>query len=178
MKTVTIKDRTFTELFSEQELNKILTKSINDIKKAVTDEENLVIVGVLNGGVPFLNEIAFSLSEKITIDYVKAVSYGDNTFSSGNVELLLDSRLELNGKDVIIVDDIIDTGRTTEFLKDHFVSKGAKSVRTACLFYKKGVLKQDPDFFGSYIGDEFIIGFGLDYAQKGRNIKSILKLSD
>lgn len=178
MKTVTIKDRTFTELFSEQELNKILTKIINDIKKAVTDEENLVIVGVLNGGVPFLNEIAFSLSEKITIDYVKAVSYGDNTFSSGNVELLLDSRLELNGKDVIIVDDIIDTGRTTEFLKDHFVFKGAKSVRTACLFYKKGVLKQDPDFFGSYIGNEFIIGFGLDYAQKGRNIKSVLKLSD
>lgn len=178
MKTIVIKDKRFTELFSEQELKDIVTACAQRIKRTVNDTENLVLIGVLNGGIPFLNEIAFSLPENITIDYVKAVSYGDNTFSSGKVELLLDTQLDLRGKDVLIVDDIIDTGRTTEYLKDHFISKGAGTVSLCCLFYKKGTLVKEPEYFGSYIGDDFIVGYGLDYAQKGRNLKNILKLSD
>jgi hypoxanthine phosphoribosyltransferase len=178
MKTIIIKDKKFTELFSEQELKNIVTSCSQRIKLSINDTENLVLIGVLNGGIPFLNEIAFSLPENITIDYVKAVSYGDNTFSSGKVELLLDTQVDLRGKDVLIVDDIIDTGRTTEFLRDHFISKGAGTVRLCCLFYKKGTLVKEPEYFGSYIGDDFIVGYGLDYAQKGRNLKNILKLSD
>ena len=178
MKTIIIKDKRFTELFSEQELKDIVTACAHRIKLSINDTENLVLIGVLNGGIPFLNEIAFSLPENITIDYVKAVSYGDNTFSSGKIELLLDTQLDLKGKDVLIVDDIIDTGRTTEYLKDHFRSKGAGTVRLCCLFYKKGTLVKEPEYFGSYIGDDFIVGYGLDYAQKGRNLKNILKLSD
>jgi len=178
MKTLIIKDKKFTELFSEAEVKNIVSGCVEKIRSSHFDTENLVLIGVLNGGIPFLNEIAFSLPENITIDYVKAVSYGDNTFSSGKVKLLLDTELDLEGRDVLIVDDIIDTGRTTEYLKELFRSRGAKSVKTACLFYKKGALSDDPDFFGTYSGDDFIIGFGLDYAQKGRNIKNILKLSD
>lgn len=178
MKTIIIKDKKFTELFSEQELKDIVTACAQKIKRTINETENLVLIGVLNGGIPFMNDIAFSLPENITIDYVRAVSYGDNTYSSGKVELLLDTQLDLRGKDVLIVDDIIDTGRTAKFLKDHFISKGAGSVRLCCLFYKKGTLVEEPEYFGSYIGDDFIVGYGLDYAQKGRNLKNILKLSD
>jgi hypoxanthine phosphoribosyltransferase len=178
MKTLMIKDKRFTELFSETELKKIVNECIDGIKKNLSDTENLVLIGVLNGGIPFMNEIAFSLPENITIDYVKAVSYGDNMYSSGEVRLLLDTQVDVRGRDVLIVDDIIDSGRTTKFLKDHFQLKGARSVRLCCLFFKKNDRMSEPDYFGSYIGDDFIVGFGLDYAQKGRNIKRILKLSD
>ena len=163
-----IKDRVFTELYSEQDLRKIIDKCVSDVKNSISDTENLVLIGVLNGGVPLLNEIAFSMPENITVDYVKAVSYGNNTFSSG----------EIKDRDVVIVEDIIDSGRTTQFLKDHIRKKGAKSVKVCSLFFKKNDLSIEPDYYGELINEKFIVGFGLDYAQKGRNLKSIQKLID
>ncbi|HQO10090.1 MAG TPA: phosphoribosyltransferase family protein [Clostridiales bacterium] len=173
-----IKDRDFTELYSEQDLKKIISKCVSDVKNSISNTENLVLVGVLNGGVPLLNEIAFSMPENITLDYVKAVSYGNNTFSSGEIILLLDTQVEINGRDVVLVDDIIDSGRTMQFLKDHMRKKGARSVKVCSLFYKKNEMSIEPDFYGEMINEKFIIGFGLDYAQKGRNLKNILKLND
>lgn len=178
MEKIKIKDKIFTGLFSEKELKEMINNCVSQIKASITDTENLVLIGVLNGAVPFMNEIAFNLPENITIDYVKAVSYGDNTFSSGEIKLLLDTQMDLKGKDVLLVDDIIDTGRTTGFLINNFKAKGAKSIKTCCLFYKKNSIINEPDFYGSLIGDEFIVGYGLDYAQKGRNLKKIVKLSD
>ncbi|MBU4485827.1 MAG: hypoxanthine phosphoribosyltransferase [Candidatus Delongbacteria bacterium] len=178
METITIKDKIFTELFSEKELKEIIENCVSQIKTSVAETENLILIGVLNGAVPFLNEIAFSLPENISIDYVKAVSYGDNTFSSGKIKLLLDTQMNLNGKDILLVDDIIDTGCTVQFLIEHFKAMGAKSIKTCCLFYKKNPKIEAPDFYGAIIDDEFIVGFGLDYAQNGRNLKKIIKLSE
>jgi hypoxanthine phosphoribosyltransferase len=173
---IRIKDREFSVLYSELQLRMMVAGCAEKIKRALDASDDLVVIGVLNGAVPFVNEIVFSLPPNISCDYVKAASYGDETVSSGTVKLLLDTTLDLNGKTVLLVDDIIDSGRTVNFLKDHFLNKGAKQVKTACLFYKKNPEIPEPDFYGHEIGEGFIVGFGLDYAQKGRNIRKILRI--
>lgn len=173
---IKIKDKIFTELFSEEQLKDLILSCVNKVKSAVEETNDLVIVGVLNGGIPLCNDIAFSLSENVTVDYVKAASYGDSLKSSGEVKLLLDSVTDVRGKHVLIVDDIIDSGRTVSFLKDHFTAKGAQKVMICSLFYKRNNVCPEPDFYGTEIGEQFIVGYGLDYAGRGRNLKKILKL--
>ena len=169
-----INDKYFEDYISAEELRSSVERIASEIIADHKDKDisNLVIIGVLNGSIPFMNDIIFKLPENITIDYVKVSSYGDNLESSGKVELLLDTKLDIEGKDILIVDDIIDTGITQKFLKEHFLKRKAKTVKTCCLFYKK----VETDYTGIKIGDDFIIGYGLDYAQKGRNINRILKL--
>lgn len=176
MMMLKVNDKYFEEYISNEQLKAAAAKISDDIKKDHKDFSNLIVICVLNGAVPFMNDIIFNLPEDITIDYVKVSSYGDSLESSGSVKLLLDTQLNLNGKDVIIIDDIIDSGRTQKFLKDHFEKKNARSVKTCFLFYKEKSLVDKPDYAGIKIDNEFIIGYGLDYAQKGRNINRILKL--
>ena len=176
MQKLLINGKSFSEYISESYLRSIIDKTVSKIVSELKNEEDLAVIGVLNGGVPFMNEIIFRLPENVLVDYVKAASYGDGTESSGRIELLLDTRLDLTGKTVLLVDDISDTGRTLDFLAGKMKEKGAESVKTACLFYKKCPSVKKPDYYGTETGDDFIIGYGLDYAQKGRNLKKILKL--
>ncbi|NOR44951.1 MAG: hypoxanthine phosphoribosyltransferase [Candidatus Delongbacteria bacterium] len=169
---IKVHDKYFEDYILEEEIKKTVTRIASEIKSDYTDFSELIIIGVLNGSIPFMNDIIFKLPESITIDYVKASSYGNSLESSGKVELLLDTKLDIDGKDVLIIDDIIDSGLTQRFLKDHFSEKNARSVKSCCLFYKK----VKADYSGIMIGNDFIIGYGLDYAQKGRNINRILKL--
>ncbi|MBN2857509.1 MAG: hypoxanthine phosphoribosyltransferase [Candidatus Delongbacteria bacterium] len=176
MQKLLINGKSFSEYISENDLRSIVDKTVSEIVSEMKDIEEPVIIGILNGGVPFMNEIIFRMPENVIIDYVKAVSYGDGTISSGKIELLLDTKLDLKGRTVLLVDDISDTGRTLEHIAAKMKEKGAAAVKTACLFYKKCQGVKEPDFYGAESGDDFIVGFGLDYAQRGRNIKRILKL--
>ncbi|MDA3886017.1 MAG: hypoxanthine phosphoribosyltransferase [Candidatus Delongbacteria bacterium] len=169
---IKVNDKYFEEYISEEELKLSVAKIADKIKADHTDMSELVVIGVLNGSIPFMNDVIFKLPNNITIDYVKVSSYGDNLESSGKVELLLDTKLDIAGKDVLVIDDIIDSGLTQSFLKDHFSKKNARTVKSCCLFYKNA----KADYSGIEIDDDFIIGYGLDYAQKGRNINRILKL--
>jgi hypoxanthine phosphoribosyltransferase len=169
---IKISDKYFEDYISEEEIKKTVTRIASEINADHTDFSELIIIGVLNGSIPFMNDVVFKLPESITIDYVKVSSYGNNIKSSGNVELLLDTKLDTKGKDILIIDDIIDSGLTQNFLKDHFLNKNARTVKSCCLFYKK----VKSDYSGIEIADDFIIGYGLDYAQKGRNINRVLKL--
>ena len=169
---IKVNDKYFEDYILEEELKLSVDKIATEIKADYTDMSELVVIGVLNGSIPFMNDIIFKLPETITIDYVKVSSYGNSLESSGKVELLLDTKLDIDGKDVLIIDDIIDSGLTQKFLKDHFSKKNARTVKSCCLFYKN--IKAD--YSGIVIDDDFIIGYGLDYAQKGRNINRILKL--
>ncbi len=173
-----IKDKFFTQLYSEEELAEIVCDCVDRVQKKVSGTDDLVLIGVLNGGIPLFNEIAFSLGPDVTVDYVKASSYGDDITSSGQVRLILDSTADVDGRTVLIVDDIIDSGRTVKYLCDHFRAKGASEVLTCSLFYKRNSFFPEPDIYGKEIGEQFIIGYGLDYAGRGRNIKKILKLSN
>jgi len=173
---IKINDKYFEEFISEEELKNSVNRISSEIKADYSNMSQLIVIGVLNGSIPFMNDIVFKLPENITIDYLKASSYGDELESSGKVELLMDTKLDVRNKDVLIVDDISDTGLTLKFLKDHFFKKNARTVKTCCLFHKKDSMVDKPDYSGIMIGDEFIVGYGLDYAQKGRNINRVLKL--
>lgn len=173
---IKVNDKYFEDYISNEELKVATDRISKEIFNDHNDFSKLVVIGVLNGAVPFMNDIVFKLPKEITIDYVKVSSYGDDLKSSGDIKLLLDTKIDLNGKDVLIVDDIIDSGQTQKFLKNHFIDKFARSVKTCFLFYKDNISSDKPDYSGIKIDDEFIIGYGLDYAQKGRNIDRVLKL--
>lgn len=178
MQKLLINGKSFSEYISEDDLRSIISECITKIVSELKDIEELVVIGILNGGIPFMNEIIFRLPETVYVDYVKVASYGDATTSSGQIEFLLDTRIDLKGKTVLLVDDISDTGRTMEYLAGKMKDKGAEDIKTACLFYKKCPGVKEPDFYGAETGDDFIVGYGLDYAQRGRNIKRILKLDN
>lgn len=138
--------------------------------------ESLHLVGILKGSVFFLCELAKHLTMPVTIDFMKASSYGDGTVSSGKVSITLDLTDDIKGKNVLIVEDIIDTGRTLKFLKEDLQKRGPKSLRICTLLDKPDRRTEEfisADYTGFVIEDKFVVGYGLDYAQKYRNLPYI-----
>ncbi|MBN1969431.1 MAG: hypoxanthine phosphoribosyltransferase [Candidatus Delongbacteria bacterium] len=175
---IKLHDLYFENFMDKSEIIKLVDKIADEIKSDYTDTSNLIVIGVLNGAVPFFNDLIFKLPNNICIDFIKTSSYGNSTQSSGRIKLVMDNQMDLTDKDVIIVEDIVDSGLTQKFLKEHFLLKKTKSVKICSLFYKSCNSKTGvvPDYFGIDIPDYFIVGYGLDYAQHGRNIDSILKV--
>ncbi|MCL2604193.1 MAG: hypoxanthine phosphoribosyltransferase [Defluviitaleaceae bacterium] len=144
-------------------------------------EKPIVLLCALTGGVIFLADLSRKLGNNTTIDFVRASSYGDGTTSGGVVNLDCHPKLSLAGKDVLVVEDIIDTGHTLAYLKNYLEDKGAASVRVCALLDKpdrREVPEAQADYLGFSIPDEFVVGYGLDYAQRYRNLPyvGILKL--
>lgn len=157
--------------------NEQLKKRIAEIGKTVTEyykNKDLFVVGLLKGSVNFLTYLTESIDLKITIDYIKCSSY-EGTNSSGNVKIDLDLSYDINGKDVLLVEDIVDTGLTIKCIKDVLISRGAKSVKIVALLDKpaRRILDVHPDWSCFLCPDAFIVGFGLDYNQKYRNLPYI-----
>ena len=175
---VKIHDKFFDDYLSSEEISTIVKKIAAQLNEDYTDFGNVVVIGVLNGAIPFFKDLIFHLPSDLTMDFIKCSSYGAGTKSSGRVKLVLDNQLDITGKDVIIVEDIVDSGLTQQFLIEHFRLKEVKSVKVCSLFYKSVNNKTGrvPDYFGLDIPDYFIVGYGLDYAHKGRNIDKILKI--
>lgn len=142
--------------------------------------EPLVLVGTLRGAVPWMADIMKNIDMDIEIDFVSASSYGSGTVSSGEVKIKKDIELEIKDKHVLIIEDIIDTGNTLRALKDYFYIKNPKSVRICTLLDKPS--RRQADVYGDYIGfeveDLFIIGYGLDFDQKYRNLPYISYLEE
>ena len=134
-----------------------------------------IVVGLLKGSVPFMAELIKHIDVDIEIDFMDVSSYGNNTVSSGDVRIDKDLDRSITGKDVIIAEDIIDTGRTLKVVKELLLSRGANSVTLITLLDKKErrVVDIDPDYVGFNIPNEFVIGFGLDYGQLYRNLPFI-----
>lgn len=142
--------------------------------------EELVLVGTLRGAVPWMADIMKNINLDLEIDFVSASSYGSSTVSSGEVKIKKDIELEIAGKHVLIIEDIIDTGNTLCALKEYFHIKNPKSVKICTLLDKPS--RRQADVYGDYIGfevdDLFIIGYGLDFDQKYRNLPYISYLED
>lgn len=134
-----------------------------------------LVVGLLKGSVPFLAELIKHISIDMEIDFMDVSSYGDGTTSSGNVKIIKDLDISVAGRDIIIAEDIIDTGKTLKVVKQLLLSRSAASVTVVCLLDKKErrEVEIEADIVGFYIPNEFVIGFGLDYAQKYRNLPYI-----
>jgi hypoxanthine phosphoribosyltransferase len=137
-----------------------------------------VLVGVLQGAVPFLADLMRRLPIDATVDFVRASSYGAGTTSSGTVRLVVDLMVDIAGRDVLIVDDIVDTGLTLAALKRTFEARRPRSVRTCVLLDKGGRRQADVpiDYVGFTIPNVFVVGYGLDYDGLYRNLPHVAAL--
>jgi hypoxanthine phosphoribosyltransferase len=138
-----------------------------------------VLVGVLNGAVVFLTELMQSMSIPVSVDFMAVSSYGTSTRSSGVVQILKDLSEAIEGKDVLVVEDIVDSGLTLQYLLDVLARRNPKSLRVVALLrkVKPAALAVPVDLVGFDIPDEFVIGYGLDYAGHYRNLPYIGVLS-
>lgn len=133
------------------------------------------LIGILKGSVFFVCELAKRLKVPVTMDFMSVSSYGSGTKSSGIVKLIKDLDDPIAGRDVIVVEDIIDSGRTLSYLLKYLSNKGAASIKLCTLLDKpqRREVEVDVDYQGFQIPDEFVIGFGLDYDQRYRNLPYI-----
>lgn len=157
--------------FSEEDIKKIIDDLSIVINKDYKDK-NPIIIGLLNGCIPFMSDLVKKLKFKLTLSYIKVSSY--EGMNSGFVKLL-DDIPNVNNKDVILIDDICDTGKTLLHLTNLIYQNNAKSVKTIVLLDKKDsrVVDFNPDYYGSYVTNEFVVGYGLDYNEEYRNLPYI-----
>ena len=162
-------------LLSEEEVDSRIKQIAAKVSKDYAGKE-IHLICVLKGGVFFTCELAKRITVPVSLDFMSVSSYGDDTKSSGVVKIVKDLDQPLEGKDVLIVEDIIDSGRTLSYLLDVLKRRNPNSVRLCTLLDKpdrrvvKGV---DVDYCCFNIPDEFVVGYGLDYAQKYRNLPYI-----
>jgi hypoxanthine phosphoribosyltransferase len=137
--------------------------------------EDLHLICVLKGAVMFLADLVRFMDGKVSFDFMALSSYGGGTTSSGEVRLIKDLDYGLEGRNVIIVEDIVDTGLTLHYLQEILRARSPKSLRTACLLSKPSRRKIDVkvDYIGFTIEDRFVVGYGLDYSEQYRNLPYI-----
>lgn len=140
--------------------------------------ENLVVVGLLRGSFMFMADLVRLLKMPVEVDFMTASSYGSGTMSSRDVKILKDLDGEIAGKDVLLVEDIIDTGYTLNKVREILILKGAKSVSICTLLDKPSRREVDVpvEWIGFSIPDEFVVGYGIDYAQHYRNLDYIAQV--
>jgi hypoxanthine phosphoribosyltransferase len=139
-----------------------------------------VFIGVLNGSFIFLSDLIKNIDVECEIDFFKLSSYGDEKISSGKVKLLKELNCEINGRDIIIVEDIVDSGLSIKFIEDLMIEHKPASMKVATLLMKPESLRYNVkiDYIGFNIPSKFVIGYGLDYAQKYRNLRTIYVLNE
>jgi len=168
-------------LFTSDQIQQRVRILIQEIAETC-EAENLVMIGILRGSFIFLADLvrgfaAHNLHPRI--DFITLSSYGSGTESGGTVKLTHDTDQDLRGADVVIVDDILDSGRTLEFAKELFLKRGARSVRTCVLLDKKAnrSVKITADYTGFPVDNVFVVGYGLDYNNRYRELPHIAKVT-
>jgi hypoxanthine phosphoribosyltransferase len=149
-----------------------------EIDAAYAPESRVHMVCVLKGGFIFLADLVRHMSPRVTLDFIAVSSYDKGTTSSGEVRFLKDLDESLDGKDVIIVEDIVDTGLTLSYLHEILRARNPRSLRTACLLSKPSRRKVDVkvEYIGFTIDDLFVVGYGLDFERRYRNLPDIAVL--
>ncbi len=137
-----------------------------------------IFIGILNGSFIFMSDLIRQIKIDCEVDFLKLSSYGDAKISSGHVTLLKDLNATIGGRDIIVVEDIVDSGLSIDFIKKLICLHKPKTFKIVSLLYKKDALKIDVkiDYIGFSIPNDFVVGYGLDYSQKVRNLRSIYKL--
>lgn len=158
-------------LVSEEELEKIVNTLAKKIEKDYNDKD-FIMVGLLKGSITFMVDLMRKIDLDFSIDFISVSSYGSGTKSTGRVNIQKDLSQPAENKDIIIIEDIIDSGHTLNFIKKYLIAKKAKSVKICTLFNKpeRRETEINVDYTGMVIPDEFIVGYGLDYNEKHRNL--------
>jgi len=151
-----------------------------EISKEYPADEDLHLVAILKGAFLFLGDLIRAMDRNVTIDFMAVSSYAKGTTSSGEVRMIKDLDSGLEGRNVIIVEDIVDTGLTLAYLQEILHARNPKTLRTACLLSKPSRRKVDVkvEYIGFTIEDRFVVGYGLDYAEKYRNLPYIGVLNE
>lgn len=160
-------------LLSAEQIQERVRALANEIRRDHPDGVHLVCV--LKGAFVFLSDLARALDGRTTLDFMAVSSYGSSTRSSGQVQLLKDLDSGLEGRDVVIVEDIVDTGLTLSYLQEILRARSPRRLRTACLLSKPSRRKIDVqvEYVGFTIEDKFVVGYGLDYGEQHRNLPYI-----
>ncbi|MDR3598560.1 hypoxanthine phosphoribosyltransferase [Clostridium sp.] len=161
-------------LFSEEVLNNRIKELASEINRDY-EGKNLVIVGILKGSVLFAADLIKNISVECEIDFMAVSSYGSSTETSGVVRILKDLDSSIEGKDILLVEDIVDTGITLSYLLKYLQARKANSIEIISLLNKPVRRKTDLDvkYIGFEVPDGFIVGYGIDYAEKYRNLPFI-----
>ena len=161
-------------LISEQQLR----DKVDELGAQITLDyygKDLFLIGILKGSVPFMADLMRRIDLPLEMDFMSVSSYGSSTSSSGVVKIIKDLDSDIKGKDVLIVEDVIDTGLTLAYLKDYLKARGPASVKLITMLDKPSGRKVDikSDYVGFEVPDKFIVGYGLDVDQKFRNLPYI-----
>ena len=178
-KYLRVKDETFVLYISERKIQSRVKALARRISKEYKGRVP-IFIGILNGSFIFMADIIRFITIECEIDFLKLSSYGDARVSSGNVKMLKELNCQVEGRDIIIVEDIVDSGLSIDFMSKLIRQQNPRSFKIISLLYKKGALKVSIpiDYIGFKIPNYFVIGYGLDYAQKVRNLRSIYRLKD
>lgn len=162
-------------LISEKDIKKRVDELAAQISLDYADKGELVLVGVLKGAFIFLADLSRRLSIPRHIEFIAVSSYEHGSIRSGAVRLVMDVRRSIEGKHILIVEDIVDTGHTLHYLIDMLTSRRPASIRTCSLLHKehRTEVDVDVDYLGFSIGDEWVVGYGLDYDEKDRTLPYI-----
>lgn len=162
-------------LISEQDIEVRVNELAAQISAEYADKGELVMIGVLKGAFIFLADLSRRLTIPRHIEFIAVSSYEHGSVPSGAVRLVMDVRASIEGRHVMIIEDIVDTGHTLHYLIDMLKSRNPASVRTCALLHKEHKTEVDikVDYLGFTIGDEWVVGYGLDYAERDRTLPYI-----
>lgn len=163
------------ELISEEEIQTRVAELSREISRDFGEADPLVLVGILKGAFVFLADLARMLTVPRRIEFMALSSYANGQKESGGVRLLMDLRTGIEGADVLVVEDIVDTGQTLQFLLDTLSARRPASLSACALVRKRGARDTTPrvDYLGFEIPDEWVVGYGLDYAERFRTLPYI-----
>ena len=158
-----------------------IQKKVRELAKKISEDyngEELVLIGVLKGGFVFLADLAREITIPVAIDFISVSSYGSSSKSSGVVRILKDIDIDIFNKHLLLVEDLIDTGLTLSHLKELFRTRNPKSIKVCTILDKPSKRLIDPpvEYPGIEIPDKFVVGYGLDYAEKYRNLPEVYEL--
>lgn len=162
-------------LISEADIEQRVTELADEISRDYADEDELVLVGVLKGAFVFLADLSRKLTIPRVIEFIAVSSYEEGSVASSSVRLVMDMRENIEGKQVLVVEDIVDTGRTLHFLVELLRTRNPKSVKTCALVRKPDRVEVDAalDYLGFEIPDVWVVGYGLDYDEQNRTLPHI-----
>lgn len=172
-----INDDILKVLITAEEIDNIVSEIAAEINKDYKGKK-LLLVGLLKGSIVFMSDLMRKINLPCEIDFMVASSYGNSTKSSGNVKIIKDLSVDISGYDVLVVEDVIDSGSTLSCIMNLLKSRSPESLKLCALFDKpdKRVKEVDVDYIGTRLPDEFVVGYGLDYAEKYRNLPNLCVL--
>ena len=175
---IKLQDKTFRVLISAEEIDKAVSRVADQLNERYQGRTP-IFLGLLSGSFLFLADLVRKVNFESQLAFVKISSY-DGTESTGNVKQQFGVDFDIEGRDIIIVEDIVETGHSMNYLLDHLRKKNPASVSICTLFFKpeKFLYEYDIDYTALSIGNEFIVGYGLDYNQLGRNLKDIYVIDE